>query len=116
MSLYKDRLIECNDEALVIRWYYFPIGSKKTIPYTEVRSFTKFKLAALRGKFRIWGTGNLRYWANLDPARPKKSSGLTLDLGKRIKPFITPDDPEAVAEILTRRTGRTSEGSPPPFV
>jgi hypothetical protein len=34
------------------------------------------------------------YWTNLDTLRPTKKEGLILDLGKRVKPFITPDDPD----------------------
>jgi hypothetical protein len=28
----------------------------------------------MSGKWRIWGTGNPRYWANLDTKRPKKKA------------------------------------------
>jgi hypothetical protein len=36
----------------------------------------------------------------LDPQRPKKSVGLILDVGRFVRPFITPDDPNAVEALI----------------
>ena len=55
------------------------------------------------GRARIWGTANPRYWANLDPQRPTKKAGLILDLGRLVRPFITPDDPGDVEAIIRAR-------------
>ena len=44
------------------------------------------------------------YWANLDAKRSSKKEGLVLDLGKRVKAFITPDDPD--------RSNRSFENEP----
>jgi hypothetical protein len=41
---------------------------------------------------------------DLDPQRPKKNTALVIDVGRRVRPTITPDDPAAVARILTERT------------
>jgi hypothetical protein len=57
-------------------------------------------MGALSGRGRIWGTANPRYWASLDPQRPKKSVGLILDVGRHVHPFITPDDPDAVETLI----------------
>lgn len=114
MTLYRDRFIECTEDEIVIRWYY-PWGTKH-VPYSRVRSFSKVPLTAFRGRGRIWGTGNPRYWASLDPRRPEKSTGLILDLGKAVRPFITPDDAEAVAEILSSHTGRQPAPATSPFI
>lgn len=56
-------------------------------------------MTALRGKGRIWGSGDLRHWANLDPRRPTKSVGFFLDVGRRVIPFLTADDPEAFEQV-----------------
>lgn len=103
-SSYRDRWIECTSDALRIRGYYFPWGTKR-IPYTAIRSFRLVELSPLRGSGRIWGTAHPRYWASLDPRRPGKKAGLILDLGRFVRPFITPDDPEAVKRIIRERTG-----------
>jgi hypothetical protein len=61
-------------------------------------------IATFTGRARIWGTANPGYWANLDPQRPKKRVALILDLGKRVKPFITPDDPDAAQRVIRERS------------
>jgi hypothetical protein len=103
MTDYADRWISCNDEGLRIGGYY-PWGAKK-IAYSEIKGVRRFEMSALRGKMRIWGSGNFRYWASFDPGRPKKSIGLILDVGARVKPFITPDDPDAVVAAIAEHTG-----------
>ena len=109
MSAYQDRWIECTDDEVRIRGYYFPWGTKR-IPYTRIRSVEKVPLTATRGKVRIWGTANPRYWASLDPARPTKSAALILDVGAHVRPFITPDDPDAVEALIRQHAGLQSPG------
>jgi hypothetical protein len=105
-TLYQDRWIRCTPRSLVIRGYYFPLGLEKTVPYETIRDVKQVRLGWLTGRGRIWGTGHPRYWLNLDPRRLTKHEGLVLDLGRRIKPVITPDDVTAVREILDTRRGR----------
>ena len=109
MDDYHDRWIDCTDEGLAIRGYYFPWGTKR-IAYDQVRSIHRFDMGALTGRGRIWGTGSLRHWANFDPQRPRKKVGFFLDLGGRVQPFVTPDDPDGFAAVLGRRTGLDGEG------
>lgn len=71
---YKDRWIECTDEELRIRGYYLPWGTKR-IRYADIQSVRRVQLGVLRGRGRIWGTANPRYWASLDPARPGSTPG-----------------------------------------
>ena len=69
-------------------------------------------MGAFTGRARLWGTANPRYWANLDLKRMRKSVGLVLDLGARVKPVITPDDCDAVEQIIRERAGLgPSDGS-----
>jgi hypothetical protein len=72
------------------------------MPYGTIRSINRFTMSAWRGKWRIWGSGDLRHWANLDPQRPTKSVGFTLDLGRHVVPFLTPDDPDAFEATLKK--------------
>jgi hypothetical protein len=99
MSLYQDGRIELTDDAVVVRGYYFPWGTKR-IPYASIRALERVDLTVWRGKGRIWGSGDFRHWANLDPQRPRKSVGFYLDLGGHVVPFLTPDDPEAFERAL----------------
>jgi hypothetical protein len=102
-DLYNDRWITCTEDALVIRWYY--LWGAKHIRYTAIRSVQRVGITALHGKGRIWGTANLRYWASLDPGRPGKDAALILDLGKAVSPYITPDNVQAVEDIIKQRAG-----------
>jgi hypothetical protein len=115
-DLYHDKWITCTDDAVVIKWYY--LWLPKRIPYSAIRSAKKVRLTALRGKGRIFGTANPRYWASLDPGRPAKSAALILDVGGPVKPFITPDDVPAVAQIIAQRAGLSSipDGGVGPFM
>ncbi|MFI1198075.1 PH domain-containing protein [Streptomyces sp. BHT-5-2] len=108
---YQDRWITCTPDALRVRGYYFPWGTK-TIPYTAIRSVRRVEMGALTGQGRIWGTGHPRYWASLDPRRMSKTTAFVLDLGRRVRPFLTPDDPDAVAAVLRERVppGAVVEG------
>jgi hypothetical protein len=109
-----DRWIEWTDEAIEVRGYYVPWGTKR-IPYSAIRSVRRIELSALRGKGRIWGTANPRYWASLDPGRPKKKVGLILDLGRFVHPFLTPDDPDSLeAAIRAHADLEPSDGASRP--
>jgi len=101
---YNDGKIECTPTMLRIHAYYFPYGTKD-VPYTDVKGLRRFEMSALRGKGRIWGTGTFKYWANLDVRRPNKSIGFIVDNGKSVKPFITPDDPDAFEAVVRERAG-----------
>ena len=102
-TLYDDGRITCDDDGVTIGWYY-PWGAKR-IPFGAIRSATPFQLRAVRGKWRLWGSGDLRHWYHLDPSRPRKERGIELDTGGHVRPCITPDDVEAVSRILAARVG-----------
>lgn len=55
------------------------------------------------GKGRLWGTAVPRYWLPLDMRRPAKQTLLCFDLGRRVKPCVSPDDPDRVIELLRGR-------------
>jgi hypothetical protein len=101
-ELYRDRYISCTEDGINVRWYY--LWGPKHIPYSHIRSARIIALTFTRGKFRIWGTSNPRYWASLDPARPGKDKGVVLNLGHTVQPMLTPDDVPAFTRVLLDRT------------
>ena len=107
-DIYRDKGIVCDERGLTIKAYYFPAGSK-FIEYGAIRALRRVELSAMRGRARIWGTANVKYWANLDTKRPSKKSGLVVDLGRSVSPFITPDDTDAVESIIRQRSNLASE-------
>jgi hypothetical protein len=96
--LYDDGGVACDDEHLIIKRYY-PWGAKR-ISYPSIKSVKTRDLSATSGKWRIWGSGDFVHWYNLDRHRPSKEVALEIDVGGRIRPTITPDDPATVARIL----------------
>jgi hypothetical protein len=99
---YRDRRIECTPTEVRVRGYYFPWGTKR-IPYTSIKALDRFALTALRGKGRIWGSGDFKHWANLDRHRPSKSVGFFVHLGGRVVPVLTPDHPDAFESVVREK-------------
>jgi hypothetical protein len=100
---YDDGTIVCGPERLEIHSYYFPFGAK-IVPYTRINGIRRIEITgAMSGKWRIWGTGNPRYWANLDTRRHRKTVGFVIDLGHRISPIVTPDRPDEFEAVLRER-------------
>src|SRR4051794_18690162 len=96
---YRDPRIECSADGLLVRGYYLPWGSKR-IPYQAIRAIRRVNMGGLTGRARIWGTANPGYWAHLDLQRPRKRVAFILDLGRAVRPFLTPDDPRAFEAAL----------------
>ena len=102
-ALYEDRWITCEPDRLIIRGYYFPTGNAKVIAYPQIRGVARRSLTTWGGRWRLWGGGDLRHWWHFDPDRPRKQTALVLDLGRWVRPVITPDDPAAVVGIIEQR-------------
>jgi hypothetical protein len=102
-ELYQDRRIRCTADAVLIRGYYFPWGTKR-VRYQDIREVRRVPVKRFFGRGRIWGSTTLRYWANFDPGRPGKKEALILDTGRSMLPFITPDDPAAVATVISQHS------------
>ena len=89
--------------GLTIRRYYFPWAGAKRISYDGVVRVEVRPMNWLTGKGRLWGTAVPRYWLPLDMRRPAKQTLLCFDLGRRVKPCVSPDDPDRVIELLRGR-------------
>ena len=111
-DIYRDRWIACTQDGVRIRGYYFPWGDK-SIPYSDIRSVRRVELGPLSGQGRIWGTANPTLWASLDPARGGKAEALILDVGRRVRPFITPDDVGAVEAAIRDHAAPTPAAEGP---
>jgi hypothetical protein len=102
--LHDDGLVKLDLDGLTIRRYYFPLGTSKRIPYARIKGVQERRMGALTGKGRLWGSGDLRHWFPLDPSRPQKEKALVLDVGKWVRPVITPEDPDRVLALLQEYT------------
>jgi hypothetical protein len=115
-ALFKEEGIICDETSVTLRRYY--PWAAKTIPYSSIKGVQRITLSSLRGRGRIWGTMNVHYWANLDMKRTKKTVGLILDVGKRVSPYVTPDDTDALETLLREKAGLgpASATVPSPFI
>ena len=71
-TLYKDKLIKITDGVVVFRHYYFPFGDKQ-VPFERIENIQARPPGLANGRWRMWGTGNLRTWFPLDLKRPSRS-------------------------------------------
>ena len=100
---YDDGTVVCGPDQLEIHSYYFPFGTK-TVPYTQIQGLQRIEIKGVwSGKWRIWGTGNPRYWANRDMQRPSKKAGFVVDVGRTVNPIVTPDNPDEFESVLRQR-------------
>lgn len=111
-TLYDDGRIVCDDDGLRIGWYY--LWGPKRIAYGDIRSTRVFELSPIRGRWRLWGSGDLVHWYNLDANRPNKRRGIEIDTGGTVRPRITPDDVDQVVAIIDAHLGEAGgQGSAP---
>jgi hypothetical protein len=59
------------------------------------------------------GAANPRCWASRDPRRAANYTGLVLDLGRPVRPLITPADPDGVEACIRAHTGIAASGATP---
>lgn len=95
---YDDGRIQAVSRGLVIRWYS-PLGRKR-IAYDSIKSVRRRDVTWSR--YRIWGSSDFRHWYNLDTTRPGKEVALVLDLGRFVRPVITPDHPDRLVSVLRK--------------
>jgi hypothetical protein len=104
-TFYDDGLVRLDAWGITLRYYYFPLGTAKRIPYFEVRRVELRSMGWLSGRGRLWGTSSPGFWMPLDLGRTRKRGMVILDLGHRVKPAFTPDVPERVVELIRRQIG-----------
>ncbi len=101
--LYDDGCTVLDADGVTLRHYYFPTGKAKTIPYARIQVARTQKMGWSSGKGRLWGSGGLTSWLPMDSSRAGKDVLVLLDLGGRVRPGFSPDDPAAVLALLAER-------------
>lgn len=101
--LYEDKYLVCDEDAITIKEYYFPFGSKR-LPYKAIKKVREMELGVMSGRFRIWGMDLAPYWYHLDMERPKKRRSIVLETGEMIKPALTPEQHDMVLAVLKEKT------------
>jgi hypothetical protein len=109
-STYADRLVELSRNGMVLHHYYFPGWSKK-ISYGNIERIEIRKATLRTGKWRIWGTGDMRTWFPADLDRPKRDRIFIIylkDHWRRIG--FTAEDPDHLTGALQQTGIPTIEG------
>jgi hypothetical protein len=120
---YDDGRVACTDDAIILRRY--SLWRARRITYQAIREVRQVPLASL-GMVRIQGSGDFVHWFNYDPHRRHKEHALVLhiladkqersalrtpgDADERVKPVITPDDPDSVIAELIAHGVKVSSG------
>lgn len=110
MSTYDDGRTRLDADGVELRRYWFPLPRAKRIPWSEVRAAEFGPLTWFNGRGRVWGSGTPRVWLGADLGRPRRTTLITLDVGKRIRPGFTPKDPEAALAVLRAHTHTAARG------
>lgn len=101
-SWYDDGRALLDRTGITLRHYYFPTGRSKHLPYRKIRDAHARPMSWLTGRGRLWGSANARDWLPLDLSRPRKRTLVVLDVGARVQPSFSPDDPERVLALLRK--------------
>jgi hypothetical protein len=99
-TLYDDGGVRLDENGVTIRRYYFPWAGPKRISYADIRQVQARPMGWLTGRLRGWGTAHPGYWFPLQLLRFRKNTVLVFDLGRAVKPCVSPDDPNQVMTLL----------------
>jgi hypothetical protein len=102
-ALYEDAGLMLDEDGITIRRYYFLLSTPKRVAYNKIRGIRAKPMSWARGKGRLAGALNLRYRLPRDVHRATKQTLLILELGRWVKPCITPEDPAKVIALLKTR-------------
>ena len=102
--LYSDKMIEIREDEILLRNYYFPTFSCKTVKFSDIEKIVIVKPSLVNGKFRYWGTGDFVHWFSMDFQRSKRDVIYILyKKNKIIKIGFTVEDSEKVTDLLKHK-------------
>jgi len=102
-ALYEDAGLVLDEDGITIRRYYFLLSVPKRVAYNKIRGIRAKPMSWASGKGRFLGAVNPRYRLPRDVRRASKLTMLMLELGRWVKPCITPEDPARVIALLRDR-------------
>lgn len=102
LPLYEDEGVVVTRDYILIKKYYFPLATSKTILYPELAYISLQDATDVKHR---WGacTKYLNNWFPYDSQRKTKTKFIEFVLkGKKMRPSITPEDPEALFAVLSQ--------------
>jgi len=116
--LYEDPLVTITGEGIRFAMYSIPFGEDRTVAFADIDHIEVYEPSLTNGKWRIWGSGDLRTWFPLDIHRSSRDRIFiaTLKSGYARVGFTVEDSSRVIA--LLERQGIPPRGSadaaPPP--
>jgi hypothetical protein len=102
-ALYEDDGLVLDEDGITIRRYYFLLTAPKRVAYNKIRGVRAKPMSWASRKRRFLGAADPRYRLPRDMHRASKQTLLILELGRWVKPCITPEDPARVIALLRDR-------------
>lgn len=106
--LYEDSCMRITDKDIEMKWYIFPLGTKKVIPLRKVKSFKVYQPRRWY-EMKSWGMGaDFQVWWNCDMRRQfGDRHAIVLNTGEWPNVGMTPghgkaDEVRKVQRILNR--------------
>lgn len=99
--IYEDNLVVISEDKIKLYGYYFPTSWSKVINFTDINFITVKEPTIRNGKYRFWGSGDLKTWFPLDYGRNKRDKIFFIYM-KTKKNLIgfTVEDSDKVIEVL----------------
>jgi len=100
MTDYDDGRVTCTDHDIILHRYY--TWRDRRIDYDAILEVLEIPLEAMGRRRRVpeHGIHDHVHWFNADPNRSSKQFALIIYLNEKIRPVITPDDPDRVMSVL----------------
>lgn len=99
-AVYSDNLVEIRGDSITFRDYYLPYGDK-TMPLPEIEGVYWWVPAWWSGKYRFWGTGDLRTWCPKDYRRHRRDRMFLITKKDRwTRIGFTVENPGRMTEVL----------------
>ncbi len=113
MTRYEDATIRIDDDIVVIKGGG-PLRRDRHINRADIHGVETFEMGLWSGRARLVGISPLRprNWFYWDRARRHKTIAVGIDLGRFLRPTVTPDVPETVAQLLHPQAEPHQPGKP----
>lgn len=112
MTRYEDATIRIDDDIVIIKGRG-PLRRDRRINRAHISRVETFEMGLWSGRARLVGISPLRprNWFYWDRARRHKTTAVGIDHGRFLRPTVTPDDPETVAQLLRSQAEPHHPGS-----
>lgn len=98
--LYEDKYVTITDHYILIKKYYIPLMTSKTVMFDEMRTIS---IQDCRKINKSWGidTHHMNNWFQYDSDRKNKTKFISIQIkNSSIRPAITPENVDKAFEVL----------------